>query len=409
MRPPHGTAGMGLQHFDWNIDDPNCGIEWRVWIRSFEIYASARHIEGNDKLAWMLYYAGPKVQRVFDNLPTDTVQEEVAFGPLAGGYIRVERNDYEEAVRRLNEFYSPKRSDTYERHLFRQLKQKVDERVDVFVMRLRCQAERCNFGNQEDMNIKDQLTEGCLSSDIRRKILTKDEEGLSNIIKMIRVEETVSMQQKLFVQDLQKNDTTVDVCKIEDTGKQNFKKDQRNYSNSNRKLECSRCGFNGHKASDDKCPAKGKRCNKCNGMNHFARKCLTKKRKNEEVESKIEGETPAKSVRKETTVNLITNQDDFKYYDDVLCVDDLCLANNDNKQEKQMIEQKTETGSLAEQVQNKLSEDLMKNLSKHVYCDDVLCIDNAIWCKVGGVDVKVVIDSGSKYNLVDHNTWCELK
>lgn len=88
--PPQIRTGIGLQHFDWNMDDPNCGIEWRVWLRGFEIYAMARHIEVADKLTWMLYYAGPKVQRVFDNLPADIERpEEIAFGPLANGGISV--------------------------------------------------------------------------------------------------------------------------------------------------------------------------------------------------------------------------------------------------------------------------------------------------------------------------------
>lgn len=97
-------------------------------------------------------------------------------------------------------------------------------------------------------------------------------------------------------------------------------------------------------------------------MNHFARKCLTsgdRKRKRQEEEVKTESEPFVKQPRDEAPVNLIGNQNKFTYY-------------------------------------------------------DVLCIDipgggNEIWCNVGGVHIKVVIDSGSKYNLVDRNTWMELK
>lgn len=120
-------------------------------------------------------------------------------------------------------------SDTYERHLFRQLKQKTEERIDVFLM-LRCQAEKCNFGGQEDVNIKDQLTEGCSSAEIRRKILMRGEESLSDIVKMIRIEETVTMQQKLFLQDVSNEKSTPDVYKINNS---EFKKKQRTYFNRN--------------------------------------------------------------------------------------------------------------------------------------------------------------------------------
>lgn len=35
--------------------------------------------------------------------------------------------------------------------------------------------------------------------------------------------------------------------------------------------------------------------------------------------------------------------------------------------------------------------------------------ENQIWCKIGGVEVKVVIDSGTRYNVVDRQSWAELK
>lgn len=40
---------------------------------------------------------------------------------------------------------------------------------------------------------------------------------------------------------------------------------------------CNRCRYKGHIASDPKCPAKGKQCNKCGGSNHFSRKCFSKR------------------------------------------------------------------------------------------------------------------------------------
>ena len=39
--------------------------------------------------------------------------------------------------------------------------------------------------------------------------------------------------------------------------------------------ECSRCGYRGL-SFDEKCPTKGKLCNKCGGRDHFSRKCRSK-------------------------------------------------------------------------------------------------------------------------------------
>lgn len=46
--------------------------------------------------------------------------------------------------------------------------------------------------------------------------------------------------------------------------------------------------------------------------------------------------------------------------------------------------------------------------------DDIFCIDSAdggnkIWCVIGGVDTEVVVDSGSRRNIVDRSSWLEMK
>ena len=38
---------------------------------------------------------------------------------------------------------------------------------------------------------------------------------------------------------------------------------------------CFACGYQGHKARDPKCSAKGKKCRECGGMNHFESHCKT--------------------------------------------------------------------------------------------------------------------------------------
>lgn len=54
--------------------------------------------------------------------------------------------------------------------------------------------------------------------------------------------------------------------------------------------ECGRCGRRGHKSSDQKCPARGKKCNKRGKVDHFAWKCLTKDEYNYEPKPKVKKE-----------------------------------------------------------------------------------------------------------------------
>ena len=66
------------------------------------------------KRALLLHYAGPDVDEIFDTLP-DT-----------GG-----DNDYDTAVPKLNEYFSPQVNSTYEVYNFRQTKQKEGESLIV--------------------------------------------------------------------------------------------------------------------------------------------------------------------------------------------------------------------------------------------------------------------------------------
>lgn len=324
-----------------------------------------------EKHNWILHLAGPKVQSIYFTLP-DPPQEERPRGPLAHEFIPFQRNEFDVIVEKLQNFFAPKRNALFERHIFRGMKQKEGERIDVFSMRLRTQAERCEFGDQIDENIKDQITSGCSSNWLREKILENGKETLEEIIKRARIHEIVSAQKKSFVLNENKQlsgQSNYDVCKIDFRRGQsgprfNFKNNGRNPLG--RDMRCSRCGLIGHKSSDENCPAKGKTCRQCNGKNHFARQCFGRnkiKRETSSNDSKSDhSKLPIKRQREGDSIRLIDDESTRKEddYDDVFCI-------------------ATEKES------------------------------NSIWCKVGGIEVKVIVDSGSQYNLVDRDTWAELK
>lgn len=273
----------GPQPFKFNLDNGSCANEWQRWLRGFELFVKANRMEeASTKKEWLLHFAGPEVQDVYFNLPKPEEEPiETQRGPLAERYVPFEKDAYQETVDMLEGFFAPKKNITFERHVFRQINQKSNERFDAYVMRLRIQANRCDFGDQLDMSIKDQITSGCSSKTLRRKILQRDGGSLDDTIKMARIIENVSEQQKAFGDnDIKSAINTAgaseaEVCKIENQGKY-FRKNQPRQWNPNNSMECRRCGLKGHKASYDKCPAKGKTCNKCGKNDHFAVKCMSR-------------------------------------------------------------------------------------------------------------------------------------
>lgn len=365
----HAPFISGPAPFEYNAHASDSATEWTNWVRGFELFAKASKIyDDTEKCSSLLHFAGPKVQKVFFNLPP--IPNPGAKGPRAEGYGFFQRSEYNEAILRLENFFAPKRNATYERHVFRQMKQEMDERIEIFAMRLRTQAERCEFGDQLESNIKDQITEGCTSNLLRRKILERGDDDFDSILKLAKVIETVSEQQKMF--DRHDNHsktqmTTEEVNQIQE--RSTYKRPAENRINN---ASCGRCGYNGHKSADNKCPAIGKTCAKCGGKNHFARKCNTRvdraerngqignrfKRtynENKRADAETKQEPPEKK-KQESTVQMIENDE----YDDVFCVFTMDASNE-------------------------------------------------IQCKVGGISLSAIIDSGSKHNIMDYNTWSILK
>lgn len=318
----------------------------------------------------MLHYAGPKVQNIFYTLPELEKEEEKQSGPYAAGYV-FPKDEYDTAVEKLNQFFEPKQNALYEQHVFRQLKQKKNERFDMFVMRLREQADRCDFKDQLGDNLRAQIASGCRSVVLQRKILEKPKADLSKIIQMGQIMEVVSKQQEAFGKDApqggmmpanEMNDENV--CKIET--KRNFGNRAR-FGSSSFDGICGRCGLKGHKSADEKCPARGKTCNSCGRKDHFARKCFIRGN----------GNSDGRGLKRKAGVEAEARPNKMK------------------KEEVQLVE--TE---MAQSITDEYED---------IFCIDAADVKNKIGCVIGGVDAEMIVDSGSRYNIVDRTSWLELK
>lgn len=371
-----------LPPFDYTLYEENCGVEWKNWHRSFEWYLKANHVENDDdKYVKLLHLAGRKVQEVFETLPTPPSVSKIARGPLATGFVP-HLSQYELAVVKLNEFFEPKKNLTYERHMFRSISQEKGEKIGIFTMRLRTQAEKCDFGTSLEDNIKDQIIEKCSSAKLRRDLLKLGDAKLDDVLKTAKIFEAINDQSKTF--DLNEPKSTFspsEVNKIES-------KSSMRQNLAIKSVDCTRCGYTGHRSFDDKCPAKGKICNKCGGRDHFSRKCRSKKSLRM---TKPPQPNPTKT----------SSQTDIKQEED----------------DQQPVAKKTksdETVKLVEAYQSNIKDEYIFCISdEYIFgiSDQVEneTMRNEIMCKIGGVQLKVVIDSGTKRNIVDSEAWEFLK
>ena len=133
-------------------------------VRSFQLYVDGKGLiivpdKDDNKVqrqALLLHCAGLDVQDIFYVL-ADTGSAK----------------DYHKAKDALTRHFVTQINIPYERHLFREMVHGKDETIDQFAVRLRCKAQQCDYGDQMEAHIRDQIISKCCSNELRRKLLEK--------------------------------------------------------------------------------------------------------------------------------------------------------------------------------------------------------------------------------------------
>lgn len=358
-------SGVGIQPFNFADHDSNLALDWKMWLRSFELFIKAYEIrradngaeQEIDKCALLLHHAGPKVQNIYDSL--EDAVDEVPRGPLANS-MNPHLTDYERMISKLDNFFAPKRGPHYEQYIFGMMTQKESEKIEFFAVRLKQQARRCSYGDQLQQNMKNQLIKGCLSTGLREKLLEHGNDDFDKLLSRAKTYEVVNEQKKIF------NQKNADYKPLSEPVYKISGRNLRNPVDQTNNITCNRCGYKGHRAADENCPAKGKKCNKCGLIGHFAGKCRTK----------------------EDRVNLKRTSLDTKNQ----------VNMKRPKQENEAVQ------FIAQSV----------NEGPNSSDDDVFCIISSqnghkVGCEIGNVGLGAIIDSGSENNLVDEKSWKYLK
>jgi hypothetical protein len=141
--------------FDVHLDS-NAGPRWTKWLTRFECLIVGMNItDATQKRAWLLDYAGPDVDDIFETLP-DTGEDK----------------DYKKAVECLNAYFVPKVNTIYEEYQFRQAKQRSNESLASYHTRLRQLAKHCGF-TDVDKEIRTQIVFSCTSHKLRLRAFAR--------------------------------------------------------------------------------------------------------------------------------------------------------------------------------------------------------------------------------------------
>ena len=149
--------------FDPHGDHATLSTKWRKWQRRFEnLMISLREKDPTVKRALLLTYIGNDTNDIFDTL-ADT------------------GTDYDTAIQRLTEHFSPTENKDMAIFDIRQVTQQSGESIDEFYRRLKEKSSLCGF-HDEDNEIKTQIIHKTADSRLRRKAL-REQLSLKDIIK----------------------------------------------------------------------------------------------------------------------------------------------------------------------------------------------------------------------------------
>lgn len=210
----------------------------------------------------LLYLGGEQIQEIFSSFPESKVVVET-------GDEEKTLDEYESLLFRFDQHFAPKLNITAERHTLRNIKQEYQENFDTFCERIRNQIAKCgNCVEDKELEIIQQIIEGCKNKLLRNKLLAKDR-SLDKVMSIGRNFEESERQNKEF--DKTAKPEVLDINRI--TPRSNWNRSSGNNQGFQKRGECFRCGNKGHYANDKSCPALNNSCNNCNKIGHFAKKC----------------------------------------------------------------------------------------------------------------------------------------
>ena len=207
---------------------------WETWVEAFGFYWDAASFPElpEKKRAVLLHAAGPDVQVLTKGLAEDSSIT----------------NPYERILTALSGYFNPRKNPRYERFLFLNLAQGVDETMDSFLSRLRLQTKGCEFGDPDD-RILDQIVFRCSSDRLREKLWMESKLTLARAMEIARVFES-SIQQ---TEALKRPSTpSTDLAVVQEV--------------SSKCLFCATF----HVLRKELCPARNARCRKCSRIGHYA-------------------------------------------------------------------------------------------------------------------------------------------
>lgn len=141
----------------------NPAENWKTWTQHFEIYKMASGLGNKPKsvqVNTLLHVAGPEAIRI--HYTFEYGEDE-------------DKDDLSVLLTKLDDHFLPQKNISYKRHIFHTRIQAPGESIDDFVTDLKRKAATCEFGQLQEILIKDRIIIGIRDVVLRTKLLEKRE------------------------------------------------------------------------------------------------------------------------------------------------------------------------------------------------------------------------------------------
>lgn len=244
--------------------DGNVAEQWKKFKRQLEIFITAAGLEGKnakEKAAILLNLIGDEACDVFETL---NLNDE-------------HRKDYAHVLDAFEKYCTPRKNVVYERFVFYSRNQKEAEPFQQFYAEIHKLAQNCEFqGGVLNVNelVRDRLVLGTVHPELQEQLIRMSEPSLENVV----------LKSKLFEKNTEHTKHIQEASQFKAIDAIQSRGGQRATSHQQTtKHTCKYCNF---EHSKGRCPAFGKKCNKCGKTNHFASVCRASASAVNEVESR---------------------------------------------------------------------------------------------------------------------------
>ncbi|XP_060723274.1 uncharacterized protein K02A2.6-like [Tachysurus vachellii] len=204
-------------------------------------------------------------------------EAEQVYQTFTFGEGEREREDYDNVIRKLDDYFVPKVNVIHERARFHMRVQRPGEMAEEYIRSLHELASTCDFGAAKDENIRDRLVIGILDRKLSEKLQLMPDLTLNHAIELVRQSEQVRghVNEQAACVSTQISEVTGARGKSHYSGRgRQHIAAKRNQTEKTTEWRCKRCGRNHGKG--DTCPAKSAECRKCRKRGHFAAVCRTR-------------------------------------------------------------------------------------------------------------------------------------